>query len=100
MDTLEMRTPFAKLFGKDADQILILIEEGESGPEISTLFQPPGLGVCKIKLLGFIAGEAGWELAQQAFERINESKARSWVAMLVTELNPGMASPEDNAGEK
>lgn len=70
---------FAKLYGTDNDQILVKLDEGESGPEVRFYFQPEGMGVCSVAT-GFADTDAGWDKAEEAFKNMTEETARKLVA--------------------
>lgn len=76
---------FAKLFGTDDDQILVMLDESdEETPEISLHFKPEGYGVCKIGS-SFKDTEEGRQQAQAAFDAIDESIARKMVSSLIAD---------------
>lgn len=74
---------FAKLFGIDDDQVLVVIQEGDEGPVIQISCVPPGLGVCTTTL-GYPyaaypkknAIEQAWDTAESAFAKMDEAGAR------------------------
>ena len=71
-----MSKSFAKLFETEYGQILVIIDEGKGGPEISVKLRPPGLTVCTTTLK-FLS----WNEAQAAFDGIDKEieSATSWV---------------------
>lgn len=68
---------FAKLFGPDNDQVLVKLDAHDRTgvPEIRIFFEPPGLGVCSFAV-SYEDSEQGWNLAEQAFKRMDEVEAR------------------------
>lgn len=70
---------FAKLYrAEDVGQVLIVLDDGEDGPEVSISFHPKGLGVCALKLR-FKDTDEGNELAEKAFSGMTEEKALGMV---------------------
>lgn len=78
---------FAKLFrADDTGQVLVVLDEGDEGPEIRISFKPRGLGVCSVKL-GFKDSDSGWDRAESVFrDKINEEFALSTVRKSLAEL--------------
>lgn len=77
---------FAKLYGSDDDQILVKLDSGDSGPEVRFYFTPGGcLGVCSL-VMHFDDSDAGYDQADVAFDRIDESFAVDLVAKQKKEL--------------
>lgn len=74
---------FAKLFGPEGDQILVLREQNErSGkPEVRVYFQPanPNLSLCH-KAATFSDSEAGELQANLVFSQMTEEAARKFIA--------------------
>jgi hypothetical protein len=67
---------FAKLFEtKKHGQILVVIDEGDEGPEVRVSFTPPGMGVCSVALKFSQENEDGWDKAKNAFDLMTEVKA-------------------------
>ena len=59
---------FAKLYGTDADQVLVKLDAGENGnPEVRTYFKPDGLGVCSIAAEREDDSGASWDKAEKMF---------------------------------
>lgn len=78
---------FAKLYGADADQILVKLDVSDVGaPEVRVFYEPKGLGVCSVAV-GFPDSEKGWDVAEAAFNSMDEPKARAGVAAAMRELN-------------
>jgi hypothetical protein len=83
---------FAKLFESvELGQVLVVLDDGEDGPEISVSFMPEGLGVCsmKFKFNDDQHGEA-WDKAELGFENFTEEAAVSAVRE-VLKIAPGGA---------
>lgn len=78
---------FAKLFrADDTGQVLVVLDEGDEGPEIKISFKPKGLGVCCMKL-GFKDTDAGWEMAESTLrDKVDEELALSTVRKSLAEL--------------
>lgn len=78
---------FAKLFGTGDDQIVILIKANDetSNPEVRLFFQPKALGVCSVAI-GFKDTDKGWDLAEEAFEKMDETAARKITLKALTDL--------------
>lgn len=67
---------FAKLFDTDIyGQILVVIDEGDEGPEVRFSFTPAGLGVCSQAIKYSQESEDGWNNAQNFFDSIDETIA-------------------------
>lgn len=77
---------FAKLFGPDDNQVLVLLDADKQGhPALVVHFQAPGAGVCRV-VLSYEDSARGWELAEKAFSEIDEADARRAVAACHDEL--------------
>jgi hypothetical protein len=79
---------FAKLFQfEDLGQVLVKLDEEESGPEIRLYFQPPGLGVCS-SAFSYSDDQHGdaWDKAELAFETMCETRAHSIVSELIEQF--------------
>lgn len=82
---------FAKLYGDDNDQVLVMIDSGDEGPEIRFFFQPEQLGVCQTAMT-FPDTEDGWNKTEQLFDQMDEANARKIVDKLkknIVELSDG-----------
>lgn len=67
---------FAKLYGSDDDQVLVMLNTDEKNdPCVSFYFQPKDLGVCSFNI-GFRDTDDGWDQAEAVFADIDEEKAR------------------------
>jgi hypothetical protein len=82
---------FAKIYGGDTDQILVLIDSGDSGPEVRLYFEPDGLGVCNVSLK-YADTDDGWDRAEAAFNAITESDAKAIVAQAMEQA--GVCVPQ------
>jgi hypothetical protein len=70
---------FAKLYGKDDDQILILAQtDKDDCPEVRVFFQPPGLGVSSLAI-ALEDTDNGWNAAEKLFQEMDEEKARKMI---------------------
>lgn len=78
---------FAKLFrADDTGQVLVVLDEGDEGPEIQISFKPNGLGVCCMKL-GFKDSDSGRERAEATFrDKVDEEFALSTVRKSLANL--------------
>lgn len=72
---------FAKLYGTDEDQILVLRQEiwesHEQAGEIRVFTvpsEPPGLGVCSLAIQ-FSDTDEGWKRLERCFDNFNEDMA-------------------------
>ena len=71
---------FAKLYGPDDRQILVLLGTNDEGnPSVGFLIQPEGLGVCRAEL-SWDDSDEGWDKAEEAFALIDEAKAEAMTA--------------------
>lgn len=73
---------FAKLYGEDDDQVLVVIQEGDTGPEVKISTVPEGFGICSMAAQ-FSDNEQGWDKAQAAFDDIGEDEARQYASGIV-----------------
>lgn len=77
---------FAKLFETNGDQVLVLRDEGEEGPELRVFFTGVGLAVCnyvlqyKYSLKRHATEGAAERLRDAMFDEITEEQARKSVA--------------------
>lgn len=87
---------FAKLFrADDTGQVLVVLDEGDEGPEIQISFKPKGLGVCCMKL-GFKDSDSGWERAEATFrDKVDEEFALSTVRKSLANLLPAALAGEE-----
>lgn len=75
---------FAKLFESTKyGQILVKLDthHEDHTPEVRFYVQPKNLGVCSFAI-GFKDDDQGWELAEQAFEKVDLSRAEEGVAAM------------------
>lgn len=72
---------FAKLYGTDTDQVLVKLDHNdeEDAPELRIYFQPPDLGVCFAALRWTDNSDESWDLAEEAFAKMDEEAARKIV---------------------
>lgn len=70
---------FAKLFGPPEDQIVMMLREGDDGPEVRLYFQPdsPVLNVCETAF-----GYTNKKDAQKLFDEMTEERVRDAIAPL------------------
>lgn len=81
---------FAKLFrADDTGQVLVVLDEGDEGPEIQISFKPNGLGVCSMNLK-FNDSDEGWQKAEHAFSKIDSDAALGLARKTLSE--PHMAA--------
>lgn len=70
---------FAKLFGPESDQVLVLFDEGDEGPHVKIYCQPPGLGVCATTLgfpeKSYASVDEAWNKAEACFAEMDEARA-------------------------
>lgn len=80
---------FAKLYGPDEDQILVMLSNDEErAPEVRVYFQPKDLGLCSTALK-FPDTDSGWDKAEAAFAEMNEEKARRMVSTVLNGIGLG-----------
>lgn len=65
---------FAKLFEEDDEQILVVLDEGEEGPEIKYHFKPEGLGICCATIV-LEDSETAYDRAREFFDKIDHAHA-------------------------
>lgn len=69
---------FAKLYGNDDRQLLVMQGDDQDGkPEVRLYFQPDGLGVSSFAL-GWNDDDEGYALADKCFNEMTEEKAAEW----------------------
>lgn len=79
--------PFAKIFGSDWKQILVKLDANEDGlPEVRVYFQPEQLGVCAVALAWDDDTDKSWDLAEAAFEKMDQSRAEKLVEEQISGL--------------
>jgi hypothetical protein len=78
---------FAKLFETGDDQVLVMIDGGDEGPELTVRFKPVGLGVCMIRLMGFPDTDEGWDAAERGFGIITEDSALAAVEKIKQQMS-------------
>lgn len=74
-----MKDKFAKLFETEKGQILVKLDDGDEGAEVRFYFMPEGLGVCSMALQFEGSDDHKWDLAESAFEKVDEELALSFV---------------------
>lgn len=87
---------FAKLYGPDDDQTLVLIGAGDEGPQVRFFFRPKGMGVCYVGC-NYPDTNEGWEKAEKFFVGLDEEKALAFIAEAKATagmLQEEMAAPE------
>ena len=69
---------FAKLYGNDDDQILVMLQENaeSSVSELRFFFEQEGLGLCSVAIIFEDCCSTSWANAQKAFDNMTEEKAR------------------------
>ena len=77
------KVDFVKLYKTEKyGQILVVIDEGEKGPEVRFSFVPDGLGVCQ-QAIQFDGKEgtsdSAWDSAIEFFDLIDEEKAAEFI---------------------
>jgi hypothetical protein len=74
---------FAKIFRtEETGQILVVIDEGDAGPEVKFSFVPVGLGVCSLAVK--FDGDTAWDSAQELFDSVDKVRA---IEMIQPSLN-------------
>jgi hypothetical protein len=77
---------FAKMFGKENNQVLVLLNANDDGkPSVKIMFEPSGLGVCSIGPAWEDTKE-GWDRAEQVFKEMTEDKARDSIEQVCKDL--------------
>lgn len=86
---------FARLFGNDDDQILIMLDQEDDGrPTIDAFFQPSGLGICSFSTV-FEASDDGWEKAQFMLRNLSEEQVRTVAAEVAVQYGSGQGESGD-----
>lgn len=70
---------FAKLYGPEDDQVLVLLQSGDEGPEVRVFFEPEGLGVCSAAIGWKDDSDKSWDLAEKTLSEMTEERAREFV---------------------
>lgn len=73
---------FARAFGTGDDQVVVIMQAGDEGPELRAFAQPKGLGVCSIAV-SYTDDDAGWDKCEEQFALIDESRARWMIEPLL-----------------
>lgn len=76
---------FAKLFGSDDNQVLVMIDSGDDGPEVRFSFKPQEMGVCSFAAR-YDDTDEGWDSAEAFFDSVTEEAARNIVAKASRDL--------------
>lgn len=85
---------FAKLYGRDTDQVLVKLDMGEdANPEIRVYCVPEGLGVCSVALQWNDDTEESWNEAENVFREMTEKKARGMAEAVCRQM--GTSLPND-----
>lgn len=70
---------FAKLYGTDADQVLVMLDTNEKAePCIKFSCEPRGAGVCTFAI-SYADTDHGWDAAERRFAEVDEAMARKAV---------------------
>lgn len=86
---------FAKLFEfADIGQVLVLIDQGETGPEVRFSFTASGLGVCTVKF-NFADTEEGWDKAELLFEQADEAHSHQLLKPEIERLINAFSAEEE-----
>lgn len=85
---------FAKLYGTDDDQVLVMLDADDKGdPCVKFSCKPKDMGVCSF-FLGFPDTDEGHENAEAAFAKIDEAQAREIVASTIMATLPKAVQQE------
>ena len=86
---------FAKLFGTDADQVLVKIDSGEDGnPEIRFYCEPEGFGICSAAVSFKDDSEKSWNSARGMFDSIDAARAKTMGEKIRAEIE-GISKPNN-----
>lgn len=77
---------FAKIFKSKYGQVLVVLDEGENGPEIEFSVKCPGYGICTLALK-FQDSVEGWVKAENALISIDEAQALGVAESIVTQTH-------------
>lgn len=84
---------FAKLYGTDDDQVLVMLETDEDGdPCVRFSSNPKGWGVCSFTM-SFTDTDEGHDKAEETFKAMDEKRAREIVANSILDMLP-KSNPE------
>ena len=87
---------FAKLFGPDADQVLVKIDSGDDGtPEIRFYCEPEGFGICSAAISFKDDSDKSWKSAEGLFASIDEAKAKTMGEKIRAEI-AGISEPNSS----
>lgn len=81
---------FAKLFEfEDIGQVLVKLDDGESGAEVRFYFTADGFGVCSVAM-NFKADASGdeWDKAEKAFDMVDSEKSYTIVSETLKTIPP------------
>lgn len=77
---------FAKIYGPDVQQVLILKDEDEEGnPQLKIMTNADSGGIVSLGM-GFDDTDDGWEKLDRAFEQMDEVTALKYISNLLDEL--------------
>lgn len=78
-DDMTMSEPFAKLYGTDVDQVLVMLDPSGGGDsEVRFYVQPEG-EMLRSFAASFEDDDSGWAKAQATFDNVTEASARAYV---------------------
>lgn len=66
---------FCKLFGSGKDQLVVIMQRGDDGPELRCFASPTNLGVCSVAF-SYADTEKGWDTAEEQFMLVDEARAK------------------------
>lgn len=79
---------FAKLYGTQKYQVLVMLESDDEGcPCVRFSTKPEGLGICSFHI-SFKDTDEGLDAAEQFFNEISEKKAREIISSALSEWVP------------
>lgn len=72
---------FAKIYGGEDDQILVMMCSGKTGPEVRIFFEPPGAGISH-----FCLEFRDWDACEKAFDKTDEPRCRKIIAGIIRDM--------------
>ena len=80
---------FAKLYGTDDDQVLVLLTTNdECEPSLEYHYKMMPQGIMCTTAIDFKDSDEGWALAEKTLAAMTEEMARAFVAKVHKEFNP------------
>ena len=79
---------FAKLFGPDNDQVMVLLDQNQDNgkPELRFHWMPPKLGVCTVAFTAKDDTNESWDTMEKNLHKLTEADARKFIESTTKDL--------------